>query len=274
MRELQAQVQARAAHLQRRDQVLARDQPLGRLPGLLVALVAAPADQLARQQAGVGLQRHAARDRPSCRPGSVNAGRQQQRQRGVQHVGHRRVDPFHRRAGAGELVEGAVGELGARPAAHRRTRRRWRGSRRGSEPGVVPDAARATAAASPDARPVRAAGRTESRSRPPSRAVAPARRRSASRVSNRLQPRQRPRGRRPRGPAPARSACGGWDCWRNRSRRAAGARLRTVTPGRRWRRWPSGLRAAPATPCRRPHRGRARAFRSTSAGWNGSAWTG
>ena len=61
MGEFQAQVQPRAPDLQRREQVLAGDQPLGRLPGLLVALVAAPADQLAREQAGIGLQRHAAR---------------------------------------------------------------------------------------------------------------------------------------------------------------------------------------------------------------------
>ena len=42
-------------------------------------------------------------------------GRQQQRQPGVQHVGHRRVHPLHGRAAAGRPVAGAVRKL----AAHR-----------------------------------------------------------------------------------------------------------------------------------------------------------
>ena len=136
------------------------------------ALVAAPADQLARQQPGVGLERHAPLI-AGMQARNVDAGGQQQRHGGVQHVGHRRVDPFHRRAGTGQLVEGAVGELPARRPgiAKAGEGRPDVGARQAARSARCN---RATAAASPGARPVRAAGRTESRSRRPSRAAAPA----------------------------------------------------------------------------------------------------
>ena len=108
--QLQAQAQPGAALLQRIDQVLAGDQPLGRLLGLGVALVRAVADQLAGQQAGVGLERHA------CRVAGVQARQmharvEQPRHARMQHVGHRRVDPLHAGRRARRAVAGAVGEL-------------------------------------------------------------------------------------------------------------------------------------------------------------------
>ena len=45
--------------------------------------------------------------------GQVHARVQQQRHAGVQHVGHGRVDPFHRGTGARRPVGGPVGELAA-----------------------------------------------------------------------------------------------------------------------------------------------------------------
>ena len=61
------------------------------------------------------------------------------------------------------------------------------------------------------------------------------------------------------GRAPARWACAGSACWKNRSREEA------TSCGRRWRRWPPGLPAAPARPCPRRRTGRAPASRSISA---------
>ena len=45
--------------------------------------------------------------------GQVHTGGQQQRHAGVQHVGHRRIDPLHRRARARRQVARAVREFAA-----------------------------------------------------------------------------------------------------------------------------------------------------------------
>ena len=60
MAELEAQSKPGLAQLQRVHQVLAGDETVGRLLGAVVAFVAAPLQHLTREQAGVGLQRHAA----------------------------------------------------------------------------------------------------------------------------------------------------------------------------------------------------------------------
>ena len=118
MAEFEAQAKPGLAQFQRVHQVLAGDETVGRLLGAVIAFVAAPPQHLARQQAGVGLQRHtlciACAGRHQAR--QVNAGIQQQRQAGVQHVGHGRVHPFHRGAGTRGAVCSAVGKLAAHGA--------------------------------------------------------------------------------------------------------------------------------------------------------------
>ena len=102
--------QRRRPHFKRVQQVLARDQALRGLLGLVVALVAARAQHRARQQARIGLERD-----PVCiahaQPRQRHASLEQQRNAGVQHIGHRRIDPFHARARTGRSVGGAVGKL-------------------------------------------------------------------------------------------------------------------------------------------------------------------
>ena len=134
--EHQAQAEPRAPLLERVEQVLARDQALGRLARALVALVGARADQLAREQARIGLQRDPAAV-AVVHGRQVHAGLDQRRHAGMQHVGHRRVDPLHRRARPRRRVAGPVREL----AAHRP--RRAEGGEgvadlRAAERGVVP----------------------------------------------------------------------------------------------------------------------------------------
>ena len=115
MREAQAQLQARAALLQRLDQVLAGDQPLGRLLRLVIALVRARAEQFARQQAGVAFEGDTVFiARVQAR--QVNARVDQQGHAGMQHVGHRRIHPLHRRRRARRPIGGAVRELGTHGA--------------------------------------------------------------------------------------------------------------------------------------------------------------
>ena len=108
-----AQAQPRAPLLQRIDDVLACDQPLGRLLRALVGLVGTLGRKLARQQPRIGLQRHA----PfvaGVQPRQMHAGLHEQWHAGMHHVRHRRVDPFHRRARAGGPVTQAVREFRAR----------------------------------------------------------------------------------------------------------------------------------------------------------------
>ena len=131
----------RLAVLQRGEHVLAGDQALGRLLGAVVALVAAShgstgaavhgCENLARQQAGIGLQRHAI-GVAGVQARQVRAGIEQQRHARMQHEGHRRIDPFHAGAGASRPVGGAVGELAARRPRVAEGGEAWRESRRGS----------------------------------------------------------------------------------------------------------------------------------------------
>jgi hypothetical protein len=67
--DAQAQAEPGGAGFEGGQQVGARRKALRRLLGEVVALVAAPPDQLARQQAGIGFQRDALRVAPACRPG-------------------------------------------------------------------------------------------------------------------------------------------------------------------------------------------------------------
>ena len=160
VRELQPQA-APAALLQRVDEILARDQALGRLLRLGVALVRAAADQRARHHAGIAFQRDARRV-AGLQARHVDAGRAQRRHAGVQHEGDRRVDPLHRRAAAGRAVARAVRELRADGArvAERGEGRDDLGARQAR---VVRHAAGPVASASRASRPVRAAGRTAGR---------------------------------------------------------------------------------------------------------------
>jgi len=103
MAEFQTQIQAGVAVFEGGDQVFAGDQPLRCLACLVIAFVTALAQHLARQQAGVALQRHAHRAVicaavvrvTRAQAGQGDASLAQQRNTGVQHVGHRRVDPLH-----------------------------------------------------------------------------------------------------------------------------------------------------------------------------------
>jgi hypothetical protein len=79
---------------------------------LVVALVRGGAQHAARQQSGVGLERHALRIAFVQARQAGTAGDQARHAR-VQHEGHRRVDPFHARARPGRAVGGPVGELAA-----------------------------------------------------------------------------------------------------------------------------------------------------------------
>ena len=96
------------------DQVFAGNQTLGGLFGYGVILVAAVAQQLARQQTGIRLQSHTLRVQLwRLQAREIGLRTAQQRHPSMQHEGYRRIHPFHGRAGTRRAVGGAVRELGA-----------------------------------------------------------------------------------------------------------------------------------------------------------------
>ena len=104
---------------------------LRRLQRAGIALVRAPADELARQQARVALERHPA-GVAGVQVRDVHAGVEQQRHAGMQHVGHRRIDPLHRRRRSCRRVAGTVRELAADRPRRAERGEGARGSRRAS----------------------------------------------------------------------------------------------------------------------------------------------
>ena len=265
------QAQPAAAALQRGQELGPRLAAFGGLVRDGIALVAAPADQLARQQARIGLQRDARGARHPLRRVQARqrgAGGQQPRHAGMQHQRDRRIDPFHRGAGAGRAIGLPVRELPAAGAGGTE-------SREGAPDLVAPEAGVVRDQRLPGQRPAelrhqlaRQSEREDRRHPPrpgPCAASAP-----SHRARRRIRSRPAPHGRRAPRRARPRSACAESARSRNRSP-AAAAKLRTAAApagrdfsgARRWRRWPSIPRAAPARPCPTPHRGRARAAPST-----------